>query len=219
MRSGSTLLLHLLCNNDGIAGLGEMHYKYKTVSDIYGVTSRIVSGLNLSKSSSTDYFLDKLLHEKLVGDFNVINQGFVKIIILLREPGAALSSIVKLDMIKSPVQARDHYLQQLQWIQRMTNHILPDRWTYTTYERLIDNTDEELLRLTQFLDLKVPLEKKYSTLSTTGITGLGDPGPNIHTGVILKSIKRSIDQRIEPYIKSARQAYDECIFHLSSLQQ
>jgi len=209
MRTGSTLLVHILCDNPGIVGYGETHYSYSEKSDVYASALKIYE--ETEEPLGDEYTLDKVLHRRLMKNDSVVFHPAVKVIFLVRSPAESLSSMLEADVVSSPDHAVEHYIGQLTWISGLASQIEFENATFTTYEQLIQNTDEVLSGLRRFLDLEAPLRPEYSTMQSTGVYGVGDPGPHIHAGTVKTDIDRDIDPRVEPYLEETRRVFDDCL--------
>jgi hypothetical protein len=108
----------------------------------------------------------------------------------------------------------EHFAGQVDWVRAMGEFVPADRWTYTTYSGLTQNTDQELSRLESFLELSTPLSERYETNRYTGIPGVGDSGDHIEAGYIKRDIDREIDPRIRSYLSRAKEKFEDCLYAL-----
>ena len=95
MRSGSTLLLHILLSHPDIAGCGEQNTPYRTVRDLHrlAITARFAQGPLLRRFR---YVVDQINHDRFTPNEALLQDSRVRLLFLIREPPASLSSIVHL---------------------------------------------------------------------------------------------------------------------------
>lgn len=215
MRSGSSLLLHILNTNPDIIGFGELHMRYHSVKDFGKASYKIMRSFNAVRLREY-YVLDKVLHTRLMPDQRLLNHA--KTVFIVRRPGEALSSMLKLtyqETSDNPEGAYQYYVKRLRWIAEASETLEPDVWTYTTYRELIRQPAAAFLKMEQLLSLKNPLSGDYNTTWATGKKGIGDSGSKIGKGEILKNKKRKIDDRIVPYLNKAEEEYEKCLHSLT----
>lgn len=211
MRAGSSLLTHILCTHPDIVGYGETQNEYCAPSD-FGATAAKVYRKTRSILDDEVYVLDKVLHERLIVRQTVLEHPAVRIVFILRRPEDALSSLLQsLDFIREPSQASDHYGAQLKWMRDVARCVDPERWTYTTYAQITQETATTFRRLERCLGLSTPLSERYETTRHTGKAGIGDSGPYIGAGRIKQDIERSMDERVRPYLDRARAEFQTCL--------
>jgi hypothetical protein len=215
MRTGSSLLVHILTTHPSIVGYGETHNVYTGPEDFGATTANVYRHLRTVPQKGR-YVLDKVLHKyQIARPEAVLSASCVRILFMIRCPCPALSSILrKLDYIQSPEQAYEHFAEQVDWVRAMGEFVPADRWTYTTYSGLTQNTDQELSRLESFLELSTPLSERYETNRYTGVPGVGDSGDHIEAGYIKRDIDREIDPRIRPYLSRAKEKFEDCLYAL-----
>lgn len=213
MRSGSSLLVHLLNSHDEIMGYGETQNIYSGTEDFGAATIKIVRHLR-KLPNDTSYVMDKVLHEGLLANREILTHPAVKIIFLIREPEMALSSMIKNKITKTGAEAFSHYMTQLEWIISLYPNISNNAWSYLTYSELINSTSNVFKRLEKFLRLSEPLSERYKTTKYTGIRGIGDSSPHIEGGKIKRNISREVESSIRYFIKPANELYLICKQHL-----
>lgn len=209
MRSGSSLLVHLLNSHDEIVGYGETQNIYSGIEDFGAATIKILRHLRKLPDDKA-YVMDKVLHRGLVAGKEVLTHPAVKIIFLIREPEMALSSMMKNKVTKSADEAVRHYFTQLEWINSIFREIPLDRWSYLTYSELLNNTSTVFNRIENLLNLSTPLTENYSTTKYTGVRGIGDSSSHIENGKIKRNISREMHSSISPFIKPSNELYKEC---------
>jgi hypothetical protein len=214
MRSGSSLLGHLLAENPEICAYGETHRKYKKPRDFESLRRDLVSVRN-GVSRSSVWFCDKVLHDYLP-DLELLRSDYVYVLFLARAPGDTLPSIVKIwnDPGLKMEQASDYYLRRLEFCRTLADQLDRRRSFFLEYDDLIQNGEAVLSRLSAFLSLDRPLKTNYSILPTTGVPGFGDPSQNIYAGRIVdrESGRRPAGEARQDPSMVAR--YDEYRHHM-----
>ncbi|MBA2883006.1 hypothetical protein HNR65_003363 [Desulfosalsimonas propionicica] len=212
MRSGSTLLVHLLANHPMILGYGETHHNYQTVKDFGAVSYKILRKFNRYLPKE-DYILDKVLHEEKGLTSRLTKYKKTKVILLVREPERSIKSILSLglDKTSSEAKALEYYKERLKTIEEFATRLSGDRCCFLTYEHLVENSLSTLKALTNFLNLSSPLKDKYESLWSTGIKGLGDSSDSIRTGKITKAKKNINIALSKNTIEEANNAFDKCL--------
>lgn len=209
MRTGSSLLVHLLGSHEDIIGFGETHHVYIRPED-FGAATAIIGRHLHTVPHVEQYVLDKVLHKYQIGCPELLNHSSVQIIFIIRKPATALSSIIRSGVASHPENAFQHYVQQVEWVGQLSQVISSRQWTYTTYTELIEDTACVFNRLEQFLELEVPLSQHYHTTQYTGVQGIGDSGPHIRSGYIKHNIDRDIDPNIRSYLDRAEKHFQNC---------
>ena len=197
MRSGSTLLCHLLCNSSEIVGFGETHNNYRRRSDL---AKLLMSVRKYTGKNPMDY---RYVLDKIVGAQHVINAAVLtdrrtRYVFLIREPMASVASIVAMRRQfndESPDQslefAIEHYTGRLAQLEQFAHTIDdPQRCLLVTHRQLLGETQAAFRALETFLGLNTRMREDYAIMPTTGQPGIGDPSPNIRLGKIDRSLPR-----------------------------
>ena len=211
MRSGSTLLAHILANHPDVVGAGEMHISYRTSADLPTLILKTCESLHRPILRET-YVVDQINHD-YVSDEVLLAKDVYRCIILLREPEATLKSMAALKRMNSAswheTQALKNYINRLETLTRYAS-ILGQRALLVEYDGLVDHTEETLPALTKFLDLDPPLSPNYATHRMTGrVAGIGDPSKNIKTGRVIRTPKHDIAISKET-LMAATSAFHKC---------
>jgi hypothetical protein len=217
MRSGSSLLIHLLNANPDISAYGEAHLDYRQHQDLRRLICKIkhnLQELNLSEK----YAADKILHNSHVFNEDLLRRDDISLIFLLRSPQESLSSMVKMWERQSHQEEQaqryyaDYYVQRLNAIEKWATALAnPQKAAFITYDQLVNQTQSVFHLLQNFLELDTPFSEQYKLLPTTGVRGIGDPSEVIKSGQILRS--RSIDQ-VEmrtDLLAPANEAFQQCL--------
>lgn len=184
MRSGSTLLAHILASHPDFVGAGESHISYHTSADL--PTLVVKTGEFLHRPIIRKSFVVDQINHEYVSDNVLRSRELYRCVLLIREPEATLKSMVS--MLKCPeeeaLRLYDNRLKAL----TQYGWLLRERGFLVEYNDLIDRPEEVLGKVTRFLDLKLPLSQHYMTHRMTGrVAGYGDPSNNISTGNIIRT--------------------------------
>jgi hypothetical protein len=226
MRSGSSLLTHLLADNPEICGYGETGIRYSSHRDFDLLIGKVMYNLRqFPRFRKERYVMDKLLHDQLLEPDNVhlLSNERCRVIFLIREPQGALASLVNLEKLNSlrlgEKGSFDYYVARLATIERYAEEIT--RFCpclVVTYDQILHQTTETLDSLRQFLELSQPLRESYHRLPTTGRLGVGDGSSNIRSGYILRGERSSGNTPISPsLLNDAQDAFERCRTRLTEL--
>ncbi len=210
MRSGSSLLLHILNTHNDIIGYGETHNRYQIPEDFGKTTFDIYLAFKKLKVSEK-YVLDKPLHTITLHDPELVQEQ--KMIFIIREPGASIISILTLDVsfIRGPEDACRYYIERLREVRKFARNVPKENWYYCDYDHIVNDTDKVLRELEIFLGLSGPLKKEYETIFTTGQKYFGDSSANIKTGKIQQKKKVVIPEELKTYVEEAQVEYDKTV--------
>ncbi len=117
MRSGSSLLSHILLNNPEISGIGETHTTYKDKNyHLQLIASILAKKRLLYFLSKRKFVMDKVLHKHILDDSILMDENTF-IILLVRTPEEVIPSILRtFEITKKPYtfeKAFDHYFERL----------------------------------------------------------------------------------------------------------
>jgi Sulfotransferase family len=197
MRSGSSLLSHLLCSSDDIVGFGEAHNDYRRRSDLAKLLAAVRrhTGENPLRYR---YVLDKIVSAERTVKPAVLSDSRIRYVFLVREPVASIASVVAMrhryyheDFEQHIKFATAYYSKRLAQLVELAQTIGdPERCVLLTYRQLLGETPAVFEALEQFLELSVPLREEYKIMPTTGQPVIGDPSPGILKGRIDRSLPR-----------------------------
>lgn len=194
MRSGSSLLLHLLASHAAIAGCGERNTLYRGQFDLdrLALKTRLY---NRCVFRPPQYVADQINHNNLVESPDLLRNPRLKCVFLLREPAGAISSM--LDVLQEHYgtqyeEAATYYRERLGTLVEYAS-VAGERSFVLTYGDLTGRTEETLSSLRRFLELETPLTPAYRIFDFTGKSG--DPSPTIREGRIVEN-RRVTDHRI-----------------------
>ncbi len=211
MRSGSTLLVHLLSSHPEILGAGERNATYASCEDLRRL-SVDVAYLRRKFFRGYGYVVDQINHNRFLVAEDLLNHPRVCKIFLIREPKATLASMVEVfgrHYGMTPRQAVDYYLDRLGALERYARQVREKGSSFfLTYDDLVIKSEPVLRHLGCFLRLRTPLAESYQVFDFTGKRG--DPSRRISSGRILpRRPRRPID--LEPgLLQQASEAYARC---------
>jgi hypothetical protein len=213
MRSGSTLLLHLLMTNPEVSAVGERGAIYASKAEFacLAVATRIARRLPFRRLR---YVVDQINHSQLTPDRSLLQHSRVRVLFILRRPEASIASILELYRSYyaepwSPARAVDYYVERLDALTQL-GESLPSRTSgaLIPYEVLTESPAETLEALRVFLGLNSGFSQTYQTYSFTAWAG--DPGPKIALGKVVRS-QRDSEVRLSALDHTrATEAYVKC---------
>ena len=205
MRSGSSLLAHILASHPDFAGAGESHISYRTAADLQRLVLQTSEFLRRPILRQT-YIVDQINHLLVTNDV-LLSAALYKCIILLRQPEATLKSMMKLLTCQED-EALDLYISRLKALTQY-GLLLRERALLVEYDDLVDRPNQTLAALADFLGLDTPLLPTYATHRMTAREGYGDPSNNIRVGHILRTPTHEISISGDTLIAAVR-AYHDC---------
>lgn len=194
MRGYTSLLSHILGSHPEIKGYTEMHHSYR--SNLGLIKLRYKSKLTTQSENIPRYLYDKILHDDYKVAGRILKRKNVRPIIMVREPIATMKSIINMGQNKTNVvgwykeedKVADYYINRLNTLLKYAK-VTKGNTVFIEGQQLIDNTEEILASLTNYLELSEPLRKEYDTFTLTGTVAFGDTSEHIKKGKIVK--KRS----------------------------
>ena len=228
MRSGSSLLTHLLTTNPEVIGYGETHTNYTDASDFKTLLKKVywqtqdfrTLGDMQNLRMDHQYVMDKVLHNKKFLDHDFLQSEQVYAIFLLREPARSLASIADLKPHWNQQDTIEYYSQRLAMLveyARLINN--QQRMLVVSYEQLLENTPQVLTTLQDFLQTQAPFTEEYRVLKTTGMKGVGDSKGNIKAGKIVRSQRQLTQAFSAELVEQAKQVHSDCQTALVELCQ
>lgn len=221
MRSGSSLLVHILNSNDEIIGFGEAHHEYQSSSDLDWL---VVDQMRFWRRFKLPerYVMDKIVHDKYGVSDSLLKSNDIKKLFLIREPQRGLSSILMAAKAQgltdwTEQMAADYYRTRLASLERYAEIIGNKEGAFfLTHDQLINDSTRTLAAVGSWLNLKEPLGERYKVHKATGRWGVGDGSDNIKIGRIIKPESEVIE--ISPgLLAEASLAYEQCYKTLSGL--
>jgi hypothetical protein len=213
MRSGSSLLLHLLLTNSQVAAMGERNAVYASRSDLshLAVATRVAARSPLRRLR---YIADQVNHNHLTPNSAVLQDPRVRVLFLLRRPQPTLASILWLYRTYYPqprpvARAVDYYVERLGFLSQLGERLrTPVHAALILYETLTESAPQSLQALRRFLELPQGFSQTYRTYSFTSTRG--DPGPNIRTGQIVRAAPSAPIDLSASDLERVTDAYARC---------
>ena len=229
MRSGSSLLVHLLNSNLEIEGYGESHCPYTTYRDLEKLIYRTAVIQGSLDFKNAVYVMDKLVRNHELSDA-ILGNKHAKFIFLLRDPAASFKSTTQLS--KTCLGLRkyqdfniwlDYYQARLDCMQNLAKRINDkDRCLFVQYEELLYQTDETLQKFQSFLETQTPFSENYKLSKHTGNLRYGDPSDVMKSGKISRQKENINESSIignQEVQELAYKAHRHCITALSQRAQ
>jgi Sulfotransferase family len=211
MRSGSTLLMHILVSNPEIIGCGERNVPYRSTDDL----DKLEIAARRSQSSlfgRVAHVVDQINHDEVTPVPDLFNSERVRCIFLVREPEEAIQSLLRLTQPSSDPwsveRAIDYYVGRLESLTAFRERT-GGRAIALTYSELVDDVPETLKRLTSFLSLSEPLRPEYSIQRFTGRRG--DTSDRIRSGRIVRGTFQGTFPISECQRQKLNEAYWSCL--------
>jgi hypothetical protein len=186
MRANTSVLGHILGSNPAIEGYYEMQRSYTRRVD-FRLQQLFFYARHEPKPGAV-YMFDKILHDKYrLAD--ALLGADDRIVIMIRKPGPAISSITRLFGAKPGHKfstfagAESYYAGRLASLRRHAER-LEGRFMLLRSEDLLERTESSLEKLAAFLALRVPLSAQYEVFPNTGVAGAGDTSALIQSGRI-----------------------------------
>jgi hypothetical protein len=215
MRSGSSLLTHILNSNPEIIGFGETHLTYTDERDFKALLFKLYWRLR-ELNMNHQYMLDKVLHDHKFLDTRFLQASGVRTIFLLREPQRTLASILEIKPHHNEEQALEYYVNRLATLEQYARLIdSKERSLFITHEQILTQSPFVFQSLQNHLQTQVGFSEEYKVLKTTGSRGIGDSSENIKVGRIVKQARKLAISISEPVLSQARSVFDRCYETLS----
>jgi hypothetical protein len=215
MRSGSSLLAHILNSNPEIIGYGETHINYTSKLDFKHLMFKVYWQLK-ELDMSHQYILDKILHDHKILEETLLTSENLYTIFLIREPKRTLASILDLKPHWTEETALSYYIQRLSTLERYAKIInSKERSLWLDYDQLLESSNSVFKTLKNFLGTKAGFSEEYEVLKTTGIRGIGDSSENIQAGCIIRTPRELESKIYQDSIDKAILYFHQCSATLS----
>ncbi len=187
MRSGSTLLLHLLASSPEVIAAGERNTVYDGTQDLHQL-SRDCYVVQRRALGRIRYAADQLNHDHLIPQPRLLLHPKVRPIVLVRAPQPSIGSMVRTfgpiygDMPAE--RAATYYIDRVRTLTAYVDLLKAKhrKFTFVRYEALTRAPETVLGRIRSDLDLLRPLTAKYAAQKFTGQRG--DPSAVIQSGAV-----------------------------------
>lgn len=186
VRSGSSVLSEILCDNPEIIGNGERHIAYTEPECFVELACRLLHERRMFRVPQA-FMFDKILHNELIPDVREVSRMPITWIVLHRDPLRCIASAMQTFGVNSSY-AIDHFDWRWSRLRRDIS-ILRDagaRVISLQYEELVESPSDILGQLSDQLSLSTPLGTSYSSRNLRVSGGASrDPGPNLKAGKII----------------------------------
>lgn len=195
MRSGSTLLLHLLMTRPEVLGCGERNAVVRDWTDIEAL-ARECFVYHRRPMGRLRFVADQINHDHLTPNSQLLLHPDVHPVLLVRAPEKTIGSIVRTFAPSGawPVErAVAYYVARLGTLAAYARRLraggqLP---RLVTYEALTSDPVDTLEPLRRALDLPGPFSAEYASQRFTGRRG--DPGGVIGSGAVRADAGRPVE--------------------------
>lgn len=209
MRSGSSLLSHLLNGHHEFCGLGEANQSYTAgagVADLYAVTALKLRQPRISGR----YIVDKIVHNRYLDAASYARMNAWSIF-LLRDPRDCVESIVERIFHGDQHGAIQYFEARLAGLGELAAAGCPERQVWLTYEQLQHQTMMVQTLLSQVLEVAGLTCDEYKPHRFTGQWGHGDGGERIAAGRILRDRPKHGVELMPGIADRAQTAYAQCV--------
>lgn len=224
MRSGSSLLVHVLNTNPQIIGFGETKTVYDGNDSLDQLLSKVSTFFD-RKRLDEKYLLEKIVQDELITSDEILKRKDVRCIFLVRDAERTLPSITDMYTNIFPTlhenwtsgenEAFTYYRDRLNRLADIAESIPAENKSIVlTYSELLENTAATFELLRQALEIREPFKESYDMHKATGVAGIGDFSPEISKGVIIKDNPKSSFAVSQHLIDEGKVAYQEALQRL-----
>jgi hypothetical protein len=206
MRSGSTLLSHILANNPDFDGAGESHLTYKTPADLSKLAiATCQRQRTLKLKPGAKYLVDQINYNEFLTDETLSSPLIHKCVFLIRPPEPTFESMIS--RFKWPEKvAFDYYVDRLKTLVKYSQ-LLKENALLIEYDDLVDHSEQTLAALTNFLGAREPFKPSFEADKTTARSA--DPSDNMWHGRIVRTQPHKIGISAE-VLSQATTAFQQC---------
>ena len=212
MRAYTSLFGHIIGSNPAVCGYYEMHIGYYSWRSL--LRQKLLYFKDEEVKTGFSYMFDKVLHNDHAVSPSVLLRPNTRTIFSLRHPRDTLPSIVTLyqqvdptNEFNSPDYALDYYVNRLAALSDIAAN-MDQPFYYLDAETLVENADECLASLSDWLRLETPLATHYDTQRKTSKKRYGDTSARLEAGTIIKPEASRIRAQLdEELIERATAAY------------
>lgn len=209
MRSRSTMLSHILNSNNQILSIGESYANFHSKEDINKLFVRILFG-NKTLQFQSKMLLEKTTMNEKSPDIALIDEYIDQLIILVRNPESSIKSLMfntaRQNIPYSEDQAIGYFKNRYEYLNRVLMNVDSEKYVLIESDDLVNNTEFELNRVSEFLKLKTKLSPTYKIKKSA--SKLGDSSKKIYLREISDEhsnhnyqIKTNISELTEMYLE------------------
>lgn len=189
MRSGTTLLHHILAEAPGVRTAGETHLVYESRRDLVRLAQKVYR-YERRPTLRPGTIVEKCVMNDLVRDPAVLAGARCRTIFMLRDPVATVGSLLALGgrswpHADDPADAAGYLEARLAELRAQAERLAPTgRTFFLPYETLTSAPRPALDALGRFLATRAPLSEHYGAQRWTGVPARGDLSETIRSGRI-----------------------------------
>jgi hypothetical protein len=199
MRSGSTLLQHIVGQHGHLLSAGETKIEYTHPDRLGELRDYLFEYQEIpADQRAADHwvFLEKCVHDRYLPATAPIEGPSVRFLFIVRQPHPALSSLMELKgwpYAESVEAAHWYYTHRFQSLVRLAAGMRnPELAYFLTYEDFVARTAYHLDGMTQFLGYAEPLLPAYPRQKWTARLSLGDVSDTIRSQQVVSRIQRPL---------------------------
>jgi LPS sulfotransferase NodH len=219
MRSGSTLLQHIVGQRPEVLSAGETKIEYHSREDFEQLKRHLLD-YNGVKERADYIYLEKCVHRRYFPQPVQVDGIRIKYLFITRNPVPAMSSLLEQEgwpYAENTSSAAWYYDDRLKALVELAQKLDRKAAAFVTYEELVADPDPHLARLTRFLGMERPLVNRYPKQRWTAKISLGDVSDNIKASTILPAKRKNLVQlpgEMEASLKSLHKWTNECLADL-----
>jgi hypothetical protein len=198
MRSGSTLLQHLVGQQEDVLSAGETKIEYHRESDLDQLKRYLkeYNSIEEEEDQKRYRYLEKCVHNRYFEEPFAINGNTLRYLFIIRDPVPAMTSLLELEgwpYAESRESAAWYYDNRFKALTEFAKKIPdPQNALFLSYEGLLENPESETERISQFLRCDPPLATDYPKQRWTAKLSLGDVSDNIKTSKIVPNKRKKL---------------------------
>lgn len=195
MRSGTTLLNHILAEAPGVLTAGETHLEYAAPRDLVRLVQKVYR-YQRHTALRPRTIVEKCVMNDLVRDPAVLADPRCRTVFMLREPIATIASLLAQQgkdwpYADDPADAVGYFEARLAELRTQAERLAPTgRTFFLPYEALTTAPRAALDALGRFLGTAAPLREDYGAQRWTGVPARGDLSDTIRSGRITTRLAR-----------------------------
>ena len=188
MRAYSSLLGHIMGSHPEICGYYEMHIGYHSWKSL--VRQKLLYFQDEALKPELQLMFDKVLHSDHYVAPELLDRGNVHALFALRNPEQAIPSILELyakedagHAFNDAAYATRYYIERAETLAQTATAMRND-YVYIDAESITQRTDDCLGLLSDWLNLRTPLDSNYEVQKKTAQGRYGDTSDRLRSGGI-----------------------------------
>lgn len=224
MRSGSTLVQHIVGQQKHVLSAGETKIEYVDAGKLADLREHVFAynAVPENEQASEDWiYLEKCVHDRYLPAIRPVERPDMRFIFILRQPHASLSSLLELKnwpYTESLESAAWYYTERPKVMVRLAREVnRPENAYFLTYEDFLENTERHLRGLTAFLGMPEPLTQEYRKQKWTAKLSLGDVSSNIKTQQVVANEREKLVDLPGELAQQLNRAFSDSCRELASI--